>query len=93
MGTARRKGQRRHWAVLTTIAIDVVISLCADMANFVELLSEQGKEKWAELWLKHMGKEWEIPTKERAITCETKMEDLGEIDRLMRQKANPTRRE
>ena len=64
------------------------------MANFVELLSEQGREKWAQLWLKHMGKEWCPESKPgRGIECETKLEDLEEIDRLMRQKPNPTRRE
>ena len=55
------------------------------MAKFTELLTEQGKEKWAELWLKHMGKKWEVPTN-KAINCETKLESLEEIDRIMRQK-------
>ena len=57
------------------------------MATFVESLSESGKVMWAELYKQFMGKKWENPTKgERAIKCEPKLENLEEIDKLMRQK-------
>ena len=62
------------------------------MATFVELLSEQGKVNWAKLYKKLKRKKWEVPTN-KAIQCETKLESLEEIDKLMRQKPNPTRRE
>jgi len=57
------------------------------MATFVDLLSESSKPKWAEIYRKFMGKKW-IPPKrgDRAIECETKIEDLAEIDKLMKEK-------
>ena len=80
--------------MLTTIAINVVISLCADMANFVELLSEQSRSKWAQLYKRIIGREWTAQDKPgRGIECETKIESLEEIDKLMREVPNPTRRE
>lgn len=55
------------------------------MANFVKLLTEESRLNWPEIYKKFTGKEWENPTKEeRGIKCETKIEDLQEIDRLMR---------
>ena len=74
-------------------AINVEISLCVDMAKFTESLSETGRKNWPEIYRRLIGKEWVPPGKEeRGITCETKLEDIEEIDRLMRQKPNPTRR-
>ena len=64
------------------------------MAKFTELLTEQGKEKWAELYKQLMGREWAPQDKPgRGIECETKIESPEEIDKLMRQKPNSTRRE
>jgi len=48
-------------------------------------LSEQSKPKWAELYEKLTGKKWEIPTKE-PDKCETILEDVSEIDKLMKEK-------
>lgn len=57
------------------------------MATFVGSLSELSKPKWAELYRKFTGKKWVPPKKDkRTIHCETKIEDLQEIDKLMRQK-------
>jgi len=57
------------------------------MATFVDLLSEKGKANWAELYKRVKGKKWVPPAKDkRAIECETKIEDLAEIDKLMQQK-------
>ena len=64
------------------------------MANFVELLSEQGREKWAELYRQITGKKWDSGEKpERGIECDPQLESLAEIDKLMREVPNPTRRE
>ena len=64
------------------------------MATWWETLSETGRENWERLYKRLKRKKWEVPTKdERGITCETEMEDIPEIVRLMRQKPNPTRRE
>jgi len=53
------------------------------------LLSEEKREEWAKRYNKRFGVEF-IPPKrpewEWAIQCETKIEDLEEIDKLMRQK-------
>ena len=63
------------------------------MATFTDSLTEKGKENWAVLYKKVKGKKWVPPVKDkRGIQCETKIEDLKEIDKLMRQKANPTER-
>ena len=62
------------------------------MATFWESLSEQGKVNWPEIYKQLTGKKWEVPTN-KAIQCETKIEDLSEIDKLMREVPNPTRRE
>jgi len=57
------------------------------MAKFWESLSESGKPKWAELYKQFKGKKWVPPAQDkRAIECETKIESLEEIDKLMRQK-------
>ena len=62
------------------------------MATFWESLSEKGKQNWVEFCEK-MGK-WENPTKDkRAIKCETKLEDVSEIAKLMEERPNPTRRQ
>ena len=61
--------------------------------NFVDLLSESGKENWAKLYKDKKHKEWKPPVKDkRGIRCETKIEPIEEIDKLIRQKANPTER-
>ena len=54
------------------------------MATFWEAVSERTKPNWEKLWREVKGKKWEIPTKDRGITCETKIEGLEEINRLMR---------
>jgi len=59
--------------------------------NFYEALSEKSKANWERLYQKYMRKKWEEPTKER-VTCETKLEDLEEIAKLMAERPNPTRR-
>jgi hypothetical protein len=64
------------------------------MAAFVDSLSEQGKQNWAEIYKEFTGKKWENPTKDkRGIKCETKIESLEEISRFMEEVPNPTRRE
>jgi len=61
--------------------------LLKKMATFVDLLSESSREKWAELYRKFMGKKWTPPAKDKqAIQCETKIENLAEIDKLMKEK-------
>ena len=62
------------------------------MATFYESLSEKSKPEWIRLSEEKTGKKWEIPTN-KAIQDETKIEDLAEIDKLMREVPNPTRRE
>ena len=55
--------------------------------NFVDSLSEKGKQNWVEIYRQFMGKKWENPTKDkRAIHCEVKIEDTEEIARLMAEK-------
>jgi len=57
------------------------------MATFVDLLSESGKAKWAELYKQFMGKKWKPPAQDkRAIHCEPKLEDATEIAQIMKQK-------
>ena len=57
------------------------------MATLWESLSEPSREKWAELYKQFMGKQWAPPAQDkRAIECETKIEDLAEIGKLMQQK-------
>ena len=57
------------------------------MATFTDLLSEKSKANWPEIYQRLTGKKWENPTKdERGITCETKLEDIEEIDKIMRKK-------
>jgi hypothetical protein len=59
--------------------------------NFVDSLSEKGRANWPEIYQRLTGKKWENPTKDkRGIKCETKLESLEEIDKLMRQKPNYT---
>jgi len=63
--------------------------LLKKMATFWESLSEKSREDWPEIYQKFKGKKWENPIKdERGIQAETKIEDIEEIDRLMRQKPN-----
>ena len=55
--------------------------------NFLEALSESGKANWAEIYKKLTGKKWVPPERDkRGIQCETKIEGLEEIDKIMRQK-------
>jgi hypothetical protein len=50
-------------------------------------LSEESKNNLARIYKELTGKDFIPPDKEkRAIRCDTKIEDLKEIDRLMRQK-------
>jgi len=61
--------------------------------NFLDCTTENGKRVLAELYEQFTGREFKPPKKDkRAIQCETKIEDLWEIDKLMREKPNPTRR-
>ena len=64
------------------------------MATLWESLSKENKGKLAQIYEQLTGKKFKPPKKDkRAIHCETKMEDISEIDRLIRQKPNSTRRE
>ena len=57
------------------------------MATFVDFLSESSRANWAELYKQFTGKQWAPPAQDkRGIQCETKIEDLAEIGKLMRQK-------
>ena len=57
------------------------------MATFVDFLSEPSREKWAELYKQFMGKKWVPPAQDkRGIQCETKIEDLAEIGKLMKER-------
>ena len=56
------------------------------MATFTDFLSEKGKANWAELYKQFMGKDWIPPFKDKNIECETKIEDLAEISKLMKEK-------
>ena len=59
------------------------------MATFTDFLSEKGKANWAELYKQFMGKKWTPPAQDkRAIECETKIESLAEIDKLMKAAPN-----
>jgi len=49
-------------------------------------LSEKSRENWPEIYKKLTGKEWVPPQKGRTIQCETKIEELPEIDKIMREK-------
>ena len=62
------------------------------MATFYEALSENSRKYWPLMYELFTGKKWDSPTKE-GITCETKLEDISEIAKLMREVPNPTRRE
>jgi len=63
------------------------------MATFWQCLSIQNKRKLAKYYRKE-GYGFFIPrgSKKKAVQIETKIEDLEEIDKLMREKPNPTRR-
>jgi len=56
-------------------------------------LSEKSRETWPEIYKKLTGRKWVSPKKDQPIKCEPKIESLEEIDKLMRQRPNPTRRE
>jgi len=69
------------------------------MATFWESLSEASKAKWAGteecdgkekvvgIFEKFTGKKWENPTKdERGIKCEPQIEDISEIEKIMKKK-------
>ena len=57
------------------------------MATFYKAVSERTKANWEKVFQDAMGRKWEEPTgDERGITCETKIEDTTEIDKIMRQK-------
>jgi len=61
--------------------------------NFLDCTTENGKRVLAELYEQLTGRKLKPPKKDsRAIHCETRLEDLEEIDKLMREKPNPTRR-
>jgi len=57
------------------------------MAKFWDILKPGDQEKLICFYKEQFGKEF-IPPKrgDRAIECETKIEDLAEIDKLMQQK-------
>ena len=61
--------------------------LFIEMATFTDLLSEKSRTSWPLIYKQLTGKKWKPPEKDkRGITCETKIEDLQEIDKIMRQK-------
>ena len=56
-------------------------------------LSEENKSKLARYYEQHFGMKLVPPGREkRAIQCEVKIEDLEEIDRIMRKVPTPMRR-
>ncbi len=57
------------------------------MAKFPQLLTD--KSEWEKICQQFMGKKWIPPKKGKTI----QIESLGKIDKLMREKPNPTRRE
>jgi len=59
--------------------------------NFIDSLNEQSRKRWPRIYKRFKRKDW-IPPKKDSIQCETKIEDVEEIDKLMRQKPNPTER-
>ena len=61
------------------------------MTKLTELLSESSKADWAEVYKQLTGKDWKLPKKGRSIDF-PKTESISEIDRFMREKANPTER-
>ena len=59
------------------------------MVTFWESLSEPSKANWAEIYKKLTSRDWKPPAQDkRAIQCEPKIEDISEIDKLMRQSPN-----
>ncbi len=55
--------------------------------KFTDCLSEDTREAWPEIYERLTGKKWENPTKDkRGITCETKLEDIEEISKIMKEK-------
>ncbi|MBA7466135.1 hypothetical protein ES707_01310 [subsurface metagenome] len=64
------------------------------MFTIWQILKPEDKLKWARFYKELDGFEFIPPNSpSQTIQCETKLERLEEIDRLMRQKPNPTRRE
>jgi len=63
------------------------------MANLWQSLSPENRNKLAEFYEKKFGKLFLAPGRhDRDIKLETKLEDLEEIDKIMRQVPNPTER-
>lgn len=59
------------------------------MATFWELLSEPGREKWAEIYKQLTGREWVPPEKDKhGIHLEGKIEDTAEIAKIMEERPN-----
>jgi len=59
------------------------------MATLWQILSNENRQKLAGFYEEKFGKQFLAPARhERAIQCETKLEDISEIDKLMRQTAN-----
>jgi len=63
------------------------------MKNFVDSIrSKEGLENWRTLYKKFKCREWKPAAKgKRGITCETKIESVEEIGRLIRDKSNPVK--
>ena len=61
--------------------------------KFYDLLSEATRQEWPQIYHKLTGKKWKQDKKdERGITTEVQLENLEEIDKIMRQVPNPTKR-
>ena len=61
--------------------------LFIEMATFTDLLSEKSRTSWPLIYKQLTGKKWVPPEKDkRGIQCETKIEDISEISKIMRQK-------
>jgi len=70
-----------------------VLAFFVAMAKFCKLLSDKGRVNWWTL-CKEFGVEPEQTDRdERRIHLEARLEDLQEIDRLMREVPNATRRD
>jgi hypothetical protein len=60
------------------------------LAFFIEMrlwdyLSKKNKRELSEWYLEQFGKKLVPPKKDKPIHCEVKIEDIAEIDRLMRE--------
>jgi hypothetical protein len=57
------------------------------------MLTEEDKEKLAQVYKNLTGRRLAPPPRDKAILCETKIEDTEELAHLMEERPNPMRRE